>query len=70
MEFGYLGCAIWLAICMVDLHSHNKKLEKMFPDESNADHRNKRMELSISLYGFGFLMVILIGLFVRSIFVK
>lgn len=49
MEIGYFLCAIFLAICLVDVHNHNKKYEH-----------------TISMYPFGILMIMLIGLFIKS----
>ncbi len=68
MDFGYILCAVWLIICLVDLHNHNKKIEKMFPEEFNPDHRRNRDNLTISFYPFGFLLVMLIVLFIKSCF--
>ena len=66
MDYGYLGCIIWLIFCLFGLSDHNKKLEEMFPDDNNPQHRKAKMELHISFYGFGILLIVMIGFFIRS----
>ena len=65
-DFGYIICAIVLAACMTDLYYHNRKVEKMFPDDDDPRQSEKRRELTISFYGFGFLLVLMIGLAFRG----
>ena len=67
MEYGYLICAVFLIICLVDLVNHNKKVDELFPDDSNKQHWNMRLELKIRLYVFVLLLIFLIGFFVWSI---
>ena len=67
MEIGYLVCAIWLIICLVDLYDHNRKVEKMFPDSADPSQNASRRELTVSFYGFGFLIIMLIVFFIRSL---
>ena len=67
MDWGYLICIVWLVICLFDLRDHNKKVEEMFPDHSDKHQNEKRHELTISFYGFGFLILMMLGLFIRSI---
>lgn len=66
MDFGYLGCAVFLILGIVSLNDHNKKLESMFPDNNNDFHRRAKMELHVSLYVFYLLLFALIALFIRS----
>ena len=67
MEWGYIICAVWLVVCLVDLHNHNNKVNEMFPDHSDRRQNEKRHDLTISFYGFGFLIIMMIGFFIRSV---
>jgi len=68
MEYGYLAGIIYLIILIFDLQSHNKKVDELFPDDSSKEHWNKRSELKVSLYGHGFLLILLAGFFIKSLF--
>lgn len=67
MDFGYLACIFVLIICLVDLVNHNKKVDELFPDDSNQHHWHMRSELKIRFYGFGILLILLIAFFIKSI---
>lgn len=67
MNFIYLSCAILLFFAIGDLHQHNKKVEKMFPDPDDKRQSDMRRELTISLFGFYFVLIILVGASVLSL---
>ena len=67
----YLALAVWLLICLADLHKHNKNVDKLFadPDPNLPDGKHSRMrnELHIELYGFYLLLIALLVLFVLNL---
>ncbi len=66
-----LSVTIWYAICLVDLHAHNQRVDKRFadPDPNNLDPEYSRLrrELHVSMYGFYILLAVLIILNIRNL---
>jgi hypothetical protein len=66
MNYGlYIGAIITLILCILDLHKHNRIVEELFPDY-DKDYK-MRSNLLIEMYGFYFLLAILVIGFVLFI---
>lgn len=41
------GCLVFLIITIFEIHDHNKKLYKYFPEDINTDNHIKRNDLHV-----------------------
>jgi len=67
MDYVWIAVTFILILCISDLHSHNDKVEKMFPDISDRRQSEKRLELTVNLYGLYLALIICIIMSIMSI---
>ena len=61
-------CLVLLIICIIEVRQHNEKVEELWPDETyNQKDREMRREMTVSLVGHYFFLLILIGFLIKSI---
>ena len=67
LEYGYIAGLFFLALCIVDIRDHNKKVEEEWPDDSDQHHWHMRQKFRINLIGHYFLAILLAAMLVRNI---
>lgn len=68
MNYIYLACAIYLFFAIGDLQQHNKKVVEYFPDDIDPDQNRARRDLTVNVFGFYLILIILVVASLVSIF--
>lgn len=63
----YIIVVLVYLILVYEIHQHNQKVEKEWPDHTDPEHFRMREKFSVPMYGPIFFLLLLIGVFVKDL---
>ena len=61
-------CAFLLVVYLVEIHTRNNKMEKLFPDTLDPDQHRARRELAVPAWPLYIVLALVVYLFIRFCF--
>ena len=68
IDYGYFALTILQILVVADNVRHNKTVDELYPDVSDQKQIQYRIKLEINMYPSVFMLILIVGLFIRSFF--